>query len=214
MKANVYLPSNYYKYTTLEPSKNPKFIIGAMVIGIALLLIVGWLLVKFINAIRPTALDGMRLQDIFISTAMGSSFVIPPAFFRNFGLALIAVLILHEIVHSLFYWLFSSHRPKFGFQGLLPYAAAPSGVYFPRNQFIIVGLSPLVLLTAVGLLLMVVLPIAFVPFLIFFVAFNAAGASGDLILVIQLIPFLSDTVMEDNGSGMIIYGPKENRNAG
>ena len=185
-----------------------------MVIGIALLLIVGWLLVKFINAIRPTALDGMRLQDIFISTAMGSSFVIPPAFFRNFGLALIAVLILHEIVHSLFYWLFSSHRPRFGFQGLVPYAAAPSGVYFPRNQFIIVGLSPLVLLTAVGLLLMVVLPIAFVPFLIFFVAFNAAGASGDLILVIQLIPFLSDTVMEDNGSGMIIYGPKENRNAG
>ena len=185
-----------------------------MVIGIALLLIVGWLLVKFMNAIRPTALDGMRLQDIFISTATGSSFVIPPTFFRNFGLALIAVLILHEVVHSLFYWLFSSHRPMFGFQGLLPYAAAPSGVYFPRNQFIIVGLSPLVLLTAFGLLLMVIVPIAYVPFLLFFVAFNAAGAAGDLILVIQLIHFLSDTVIEDNGSGMIIYGPKENRNAG
>lgn len=132
----------------------------------------------------------------------------------NQGLALIAVLILHEFVHGLFYWLFSNRRPKFGFQDLLPYAAAPSGVYFPRNKFLIVGLSPLVLLTAAGLLLIVIVPITYVPFLLFFVAFNAAGAAGDLIMVIQLMPFSSDTMMEDNGSGVIIYGPKRNKNAG
>jgi hypothetical protein len=214
MKANVSLPANYSRYTVLEPSKNPKFMMGATVTGIALLLFIGWLLVMFVNALRPTALDGMRLHDIFSSTATGSSFVIPPTFFRNLGFALIAVLILHESVHGLFYWLFSGHPPKFGFQSILPYAAAPSGVYFPRNQFLIVGLSPLVLLTAVGLLLMVIVPIAFVPFLLFFVAFNASGASGDLIMVIQLMQLSSDTMMEDNGSSLIIYGPKENRNAG
>jgi hypothetical protein len=211
MKANVSLPSNYSKYTVLEPTKEPKFVIGAVVTAIALLLIVGWLLVLFVNALRPAALNGMRLRDLFSTTATGSSFTIPPALFRNFGLALIAGVILHEIVHGLFYWLFSSHRPKFGFQGLIPYAAAPAGVYFPRNQFLAIGLSPLVLLTAVGLLLMVILPIAYVPFLLFFVAFNAAGAAGDLIMVIQFMPFSSDTVMEDNGSGVIIYGPEKNR---
>jgi hypothetical protein len=61
---------------------------------------------------------------------------------------------------------------------------------------------------------MVIVPIAFVPFLLFFVAFNASGASGDLIMVIQLMQLSSDTMMEDNGSSLIIYGPKENRNAG
>ena len=213
MKANESLPSNYSKYTVLEPSKKTLFVISAVVTGILLLLIIGWLLVLFVNALRPTALDGMRLQDLLRSTTAGFSLAIPPALFRNFGLALIAALILHELVHGLFYWLFSSRRPKFGVQGLFPYAAAPSGVYFPRNQFLVVGLSPLVLFTAVGLLLMVIVPIAFVPFLLFFVAVNASGAAGDLIMVIQLMPFSSDTWMEDNDSGVIIYGPERGRNA-
>ena len=213
MKVNDSLPSNYSEYTIFDPSKNPKFLIGATVTGVALLLIVGWLLVIFANALRPSALDGMRFNNLFSSTATGSSFVIPPAFFRIIGLALIAVLILHEFVHGFFYWLFSSRRPKFGFQGLLPYAAAPSNIYFPRNQFLIIGLSPLVLLTTVGLLLIVIIPITFVPFLLFFVAFNAAGATSDLIMVFQLMSLSPDTMMEDRSSGLIIYGPKENKNA-
>lgn len=213
MKANTPLPSGYSKYTTLEPSKSPKFVIGAVAAGILLLLVVGWLLVLFANALRPTALDGMRLRDLLSSTSAGLSLVIPPALFRNFALALIAVTILHELVHGLFYWLFSGHRPKFGFQGLFPYAAAPSGVYFARNQFLVVGLSPLVLLTAVGLLLMLIVPIGLVPLLLFFVAFNASGAAGDLIMVIQLMTFSSDTLMEDNDSGVSIYGPEAGRNA-
>lgn len=212
MRANISLPSNYSRYTILEPSKNPKFITGATVTGIALLLIVSWLLAMFVNALRPTALDGMRLRNLFSTTTTGSSFVIPPSLFRNFGLAVITVVIVHELVHGLFYWLLSNHRPKFGFKGLFPYAAAPSGVYFPRDQFLIIGLSPLVLLTFVGLLLMMIIPIAFVPFFLFFIAFNAAGAAGDLILGIQLMSLSSDTMMEDNGSGLIIYGRKKNKN--
>lgn len=214
MKANKSLPSNYSKYTMIEPSKNPKFVIVAVIGGIMLLLIAGWLLVLFANAFRPTALDGMRFHDLVRSTADGYSLEVPPVLFPNLGLALIAVLIFHELAHGLFYWLFSSHRPKFGFQGLFPYAAAPPGIYFPRNQFLVVGLSPLVLLTAVGLLLMVIVPITFVPFLFFFVVFNASGAAGDLIMVIQLMRFSSDTLMEDSTSGVIIHGPERDRNAG
>jgi hypothetical protein len=213
MKANTSLPSNYSKYTFIDLSKNPKFVIGVMVTGIALLLIVGWLLALFTNALRPTALDGMRLRNLLGSTTDGSFFIIPSELFRNFGLALIAVLIFHEFVHGLFYWLFSSQRPKFGFRGLFPYAEAPSGVYFSRNQFLVIGLAPLLLLTSIGLQLMVIVPNAFVPFLFFFIAFNAAGAAGDLIMVIHLMSFSSDTVMEDNDSGVMIYGPKRNLNA-
>jgi hypothetical protein len=214
MKATTSLPSSYSKHTVLEPSKKPLFVISAVVTGMFLLLITGWLLVLFVNALRPTALDGMRLQDLLRSTTAGFSLAIPPVLLRNLGLALIAVLILHELVHGLFYWLFSSRRPKFGFQGLFPYAAASPGVYFPRNQFLVVGLSPLVLLTAIGLLLMVSVPITFVPFLLFFVAINASGAAGDLIMVLQLMPFSTDTLMEDKDSGVIIYGPERHRNVG
>ena len=211
MKTTSSLPYNYSKYTLLEPSKHPIFIIGAVVTGIALLLIFGWLAVLFVNTLRPSALDGMRLPDLFVSTTTGISLAIPAALFRNFAIALIAVLFIHELVHGLCYWLFSRQRPKFGFQGLFPYAAAPVGIYFPRKQFIAIGLAPLVLLTVIGLLLMMIVPIVLVPFFLFLVAFNAAGAAGDLIMVIQLMLFNSDVLMEDNDAGVIIYGP--NRNA-
>jgi hypothetical protein len=213
MKTIGSLPSEYSKYTVFEPSKKPNFFIGAMIAGILLLLLVGWMLVLFVDALRPAALDGMRLRDVLSFTGAVFSLVIPPVLFQNFALALIAVLIFHELVHGLFYWLFSNHRPKFGFQGLFPYAAAPSGVYFPRNQFIMIGLAPLVLLTVLGLLLIMIVPIAFVLFLLFFVAFNASGSAGDLIMVIQLLPLSSDTLMEDNTSGVIIYAPVKDRNA-
>lgn len=212
MKANKSLPPNYAKYTIIEPSKNLKFVIVAVVSGIVVLLFSGWLIVLFTNEFRPNALDGMRFHDFLRSTADEFSLVVPPAFFPNFGLALVTVLIFHELVHGLFYWLFSSHQPKFGFQGLFPYAAAPSGIFFPRNQFLVVGLSPLMLLTVIGLPLMVIVPIAFVPFLLFFVVFNVSGSAGDLIMIIQLLRFPSDTLIEDSTSGVIIYGPERDRN--
>lgn len=182
--------------------------IYAIVTGIALLLFFGWLFVLVANTLRPTALEGLRLRDLFVTTNTGTSFAVSTALLRNFGIALIAVLIVHELVHGLFYWLLSGKRPKFGFQGLLPYVAAPIGVYFLKKQFLTIGLAPLVLLTAAGLLLLVIVPIALVPLLFFFVAFNAAGAAGDLIIAIQLMSYSSDTLMEDNDAGLTIYGPK------
>jgi hypothetical protein len=211
MKANTSLPSSYSEYTVLEPSKNPKLVIGAVVTGIALLLISCWLLVLFTNTIRPVALDGIRLRD-FRATPTATFLVIPPALLRDLLVALIAVLIIHELVHGLLYWLLSGKLPKFGIQGLFPYAAAPMGVYFPRNEFLTVGLAPLVLLTAVGLLLIVIAPIPFVPFLLFFVALNAGGAGGDLIMVIRLMSFSSDSVMQDNDARVTVYEPKRNTN--
>ena len=198
---------DYSKRAILDPLKSPGFVMIATIVGIALLIIVSWLFALFVDSLRPNALTGMRLRDLFNSTTTGSSLVIPPALFRNFSLALIAVLILHELVHGLFYWLFSGHSPKFGFHGLIPYASAPSGVYFPRNQFLAVGVSPIVLLTVVGMLLILIVPVDLVSL----VFFNAAGAAGDLILVIYLLPFPFHTLMEDNDSGVIIYGRNGNR---
>ncbi len=208
MEVNTSLPSNFSKYTLLEPAKNLRFIIGAIGAGIASLLLFGWLLVLFTNFLRPAALDSVRLRYLIRSTPTVTALDIPFALFRDFFFALVAMMIVHELVHGLFYWLFSRKRPKFGFHGLFPYAAAPTGVYFPRNQFLVVGLAPLVLLTIVGLLLVVIVPIPLVPFLLFLVAFNAAGAAGDVIMAMQLMSFPSETVMEDNDAGVTIYGPK------
>ena len=86
--------------------------------------------------------------------------------------------------------------------------AAPAEFYFPRNQYLVVGIAPLVLLTLAGLLLVTIVPVVVVPILILFVAFNAAGAAGDLLMAARLLSYPPDTLMQDNDSGVIVYGPE------
>lgn len=112
-----------------------------------------------------------------------------------------AVLVLHELVHGLFFWLFTRSRPRFGFKGAYAYAAAP-GWYIPRPQFLIVGLAPLVLISLVGLLILsVTAPPVSLVFLVALIL-NATGAIGDLYMVVRLLFAPRDLLIEDEGEGI------------
>jgi len=173
-----------------------------------LLLTVGWLLVQFINFLRPTALEGLRLRDMLTITPDGStSITIPFQLIVDAIIACILVMITHELVHGVFFWRFAGKRPTVGIKGLYVYVAAPSAVYFPRNQYLVVGLAPLVLLTLMGLLLIAIVPTVVLPVLIVFIAFNAAGAAGDLQMSVWILSYPSDSLMQDSGTSVVVYGP-------
>jgi hypothetical protein len=210
MRATTTLPTNYPQQTTLDLSKSRKAGLGAIVSGIVLLIAVGWLVVQLTDLFRPAALQGLRFRDIqTITPDGGTSITIPFQLIVDFIVAFVLVMPLHEVVHGFFFWLFAGRRPAFGIKGIFVYAAAPSDVYFPRNQYLIVGIAPLVLLTLVGLLLMVVVPVAVVPILILSIAFNAAGAAGDLIMAVCLLSYSPDTLMQDRGTSVTVYGPEK-----
>lgn len=202
------LPANYRRQATIDLSKSRKAIVGAIVSGIVLLITVGWLLVQLTNLFRPTALEGLRFRDIqTITPDGGTSITIPFQLIVDFIVAFVLVMPVHELVHGIFYCRFTGKRPSFRIKGLYLYTAAPSEVYFPRNQYLVVGITPLVLLTLVGLLLMIIVPVVVVPILILFIAFNAAGAAGDLLMFAWLWPYSPDTLMQDNGTSVVVYGP-------
>ena len=208
------LPSNYRQQATLDLSKSKKAGCGAIVFGIVLLIAVGWLLVQFTHVLRPTALEGTRFRDILTITPDGNtSIVLPFQLMVDTIVAFVLVMLIHELVHGVFYWWFAGQRPTFGITWLGVYVEAPSEVYFPRNQYLIVGIAPLVLLTLVGLLLMVIVPVVVVPILILFIAFNAAGAAGDLIMAVCLLSYSPDTLMQDSDTGVTIYGPEKSQRA-
>lgn len=209
MQATTVLPANYRQQAALDLSKNRIAVVGAIVAGIVLLLTVGWLLVQFANLLRPTALEGIRLRDLLTIAPDGaiSGGTIPAQLIVDTVIALALVMLIHELVHGMFYWHFSGKRPTFGITWVGIYVAAPSEVYFPRNQYLIVGIAPLVLLTLVGLLLVVIVPVVIAPILILFVAFNAAGAAGDLLIVARLLSYSPNTLMQDIGTSVIVYGP-------
>jgi hypothetical protein len=206
VQAITTLPPDYRHRATLDLTKSRKAVVGAIVSGIVLLITVGWLFVQFTNLVRPSALEAMRFHAILTTTSSGGTSITIP--FQVPVIALVLVMLIHELVHGLFYWWFAGQRPTFGIKGLGVYVAAPAEFYFPRNQYLVVGIAPLVLLTLVGLLLVTIVPVVVVPILILFVAFNAAGAAGDLLMATRLLSYSPDTLMQDNGSGVIVYGPE------
>lgn len=208
MEATTALPANYRQQVILDLSKDRMAAVGAIVLGITLLLLVGWLVVQCTDILRPTALAGSGLRDILTIAPDGAiSAVISVRLMVATVVALGLVVPLHELVHGLFYWHFSGRRPTLGIAWVGVYVAAPSGVYFPRNQCLIAGIAPLVLLTAVGLLLLPIVPVFVVSILVVFVAFNAAGAAGDLLLVARLLSFSPKTLVQDMGTTVVVYGP-------
>ena len=211
MQSTTILPVDYRQQITLDLSNSKTAIIGAIASGIVLLITITWMLVKFTRFLRPTALEGIRLRKILTITPDGKPFIVLPIV--DTIVALVLVVLIHELVHGLIFWWFSGQRPTFGVKGLYVYAAASPDVYFPRNQYLIVGIAPIVLLTLVGLLLMLIVPVVAVPILSLFIAFNAAGAAGDLVMAVRLLSYSPETLMQDCDTGVVIYGPEKNQRA-
>lgn len=123
-------------------------------------------------------------------------------------LSISLMLVLHEGTHGVFFWLTTGERPHFGFNLLYAYAFAPQW-YIPRNVYIIIGLAPAVLLTAIGLTLMPFLPHTVWLYLLIFLAMNASGSIGDILVVALLCSLSGNILINDLGDRFILYEQME-----
>ncbi len=155
------------------------------------------------------------------------AFLLSPSFSRNFKLVInsfqtlviailsvvivlvlvsVVVVIVHEAVHGLFFWLFTKERPVFGFNWAYAYAAAPE-YYIPRDQILVIGVAPLILISLIGLALFLLTPFVVTLILVLMLTLNAAGAIGDLYVIGWLLLGPASLVIRDSGDSMTIYGP-------
>jgi hypothetical protein len=102
---------------------------------------------------------------------------------------------------------FTRTRPVFAFRGYYAYAAAP-GWYFPRRQYILVSLAPLVLLSLLGLVALVFVPAGWFLPVILFMSFNGGGAVGDLAVFFWLLRQPSTCLAYDVGDAVTLYLPR------
>jgi Putative zincin peptidase len=121
-----------------------------------------------------------------------------------FLLAYAAVLVLHELVHGLFFVIMTRARPHFGLKQMYAYACAPDW-YIPRNQFLLVGLAPLILITLAGFISLPLLSPSLATFTLFAMAVNASGAIGDLYTVLWILRFPAASFVCDHGEKFTIY---------
>jgi hypothetical protein len=106
------LPDRYFQSAEINLKKDKRLTIllniGAFIVFIPMF----YLLTGFIALVRPEVKNFS--ESITIGKMLGA-----------LGLTVI-VLIIHEIIHGLFFWIFSRGRPVFALRPLYAYAGAPT----------------------------------------------------------------------------------------
>jgi hypothetical protein len=111
----------------------------------------------------------------------------------------ILILPIHELVHAAAFVLWGG-KPYFGTK--LPYAlyCGAKNQLFHRNQYLVVGLAPLVVITLAGILFTLISP-ALASYAIFATVGNVSGAAGDVWVVRKLLRRSPSILVEDTESG-------------
>jgi len=204
MKASQTLPQGYREHGRISLKKNKPLLLWLNVLAVPWFLLCALFFGVMTSLLRPLnfAIFGSAFP---LETPLGAVGAIA-ALFATVVITLCVVLILHELTHGLFFWLFTKSRPAFGFKGWYAYAAAP-GWYLPRAQFLVVVGAPLTLLSLLGEALLLLVPWAVVPWVLWGLIVNAGAAIGDLYLIACLMLAPRAAVIEDRGDEMTWYVP-------
>jgi signal transduction histidine kinase len=111
----------------------------------------------------------------------------------------ILILPIHELVHAAVFTLWGG-KPYFGTK--MPYAlyCGAKLQLFRRNQYLVVGLAPLVVITLAGIIFTLVSP-ALASYTIFATVGNISGAAGDLWVSWRLLRLPHSVLVEDTEAG-------------
>jgi hypothetical protein len=199
MKALRNLPDNFVFESKFDLN-NQKLLVGLNVAGLILTLFFFVLFSRLTAWLRPD------MQREFLFAFRGIWNIV----FNLLGLlvTILAVLSLHEAVHGFFFWLFSRHKPVFGFKLAYAYAAMPDW-YFPRNQYLIIGAAPFVLLNLLGILLLILVPLNWVWVVFAALMMNSSGAVGDLAVILWLLRRSASALALDKADSIELYLPTQ-----
>ena len=184
------LPEGYAQSGEINLKKNKRLALKLNIVAFFVLVLSFYLLSSFAALVRP---DLMNLSGTI--TAGGWAVVV--------GLVVL-LFTIHESIHGFFFWVFTRSRPVFALRLFYAYAGAPDW-YIPTRQYALSAVGPLVIIGAVGLLLILLAPIRWIMFIIFFVAMNTGGSAGDLLVLTRLFKLPPTCLVNDPGDVVTFY---------
>jgi hypothetical protein len=184
------LPDGYVQTAEINLKKDTRLTIILSIAALIAFVLVFFLLTSLTALVRPQVRNFS--ESITIIKMLGA-----------LGLTVL-VLIIHEFIHGVFFWIFSHSRPVFALRPLYAYAGAPNW-FFPKRQYIITALAPLVIIGAAGLLLLLLAPMSWILMIMFLVALNTGGAVGDLFVFICLLKSSPTSFAKDTGDVVTFF---------
>ncbi|WP_392450209.1 DUF3267 domain-containing protein [Staphylococcus massiliensis] len=141
----------------------------------------------------------------YVSIFDGSEFVVNFYNFLDIILLFIGFLIVHELIHGLFFKVFKPERPvKYGFVSGMLYTTSPGSLY-SRMKFNIIIIAPFLVLTT---LLLILYHLNVITPEIFKVVgtFHTGGCTGDFYMIMLILRKCSkEGFVEDTAKGLKIY---------
>jgi hypothetical protein len=195
------LPDSYQLSGSLNLSKDHRLAILLNLLGLVLLVFFGWVFILAMQFLRP-GFDGQLLNLVVGSPVEIIYFLI------SLLVVSVIMVVAHEAVHGLIFWLITRQRPVYGFRGLYAFASAP-GWFIARNPYLVVAIAPFIAITTLGLGLMAVIPTGLILQILLLITLNASGAVGDLAVVFWLLTQPASIYVQDFGDGINLYRLKD-----
>ncbi len=120
---------------------------------------------------------------------------------------IVFTMLFHEFIHGMAVSMYGG-KPRYGTgvaHYILPYLYTTTGTIFRRNQFIVILMAPLILISVLGVVSMIVFP-AIAHWFLIPLTLNAAGAIGDLWMTFSIVRYPEHILLADDHSGLTIYG--------
>jgi hypothetical protein len=192
-KSYNYLPENYVEDFQIDLLKDKKKLLMINVLSLVLLIpvvLAYYLIITFTDKTLEITVENSPTWKLMISIV-----------------SMLVYIVVHELIHAIFFKLGTKEKVKFGFHGIMASASVP-GVYFYKKPYLLAGLAPAAIMSVVFIIPMFFLNDydLFLLFLLFAVHFS--GCVGDFYIAIKLLKYPSDTLVEDTGTGMKFFVKK------
>lgn len=197
LKARQNLPDSHVQCWELDLARNQRAALALNAVAIPLVIFFGWVFMEAASNLRPDIVG--RLYVTRLSPY-------PAVFFLIFLSVVVGTMIIHEAIHGLFFWIFTRSKPIFGLKLLFAYAGAPQW-YIPRNQYAVIGLAPITIITIAGFGLIAWMSLPAAQLVLAAVILNASGAVGDLYVTGKVMAQPPDVLVRDNGVGFVMFAP-------
>ena len=119
---------------------------------------------------------------------------------------LFAYMVLHEVIHGIFIRALSKMKPVYGMKSFYLYAGSRG--YLDRRSYVIIALAPAAIWCVIIAVASLLLPEEWFWLAHIVQIANIAGSAGDFYCSMRILRSPKDTLIQDQGTGMKLYGPE------